>query len=104
MKWNNGDVVHGFNIMKVDHVEEVNSDVYMMEHIKSGAKLMYLDSADDNKVFYICFRTTPDNSKGTPHIMEHSTLLWLKKVPFKRTLCGTCKRLFEYLFKCHDLA
>ena len=32
MKWNNGDVVHGFNIMKVDHVEEVNSDVYMMEH------------------------------------------------------------------------
>lgn len=51
MKWNNGDVVHGFNIMKVDHVEEVNSDVYMMEHIKSGAKLMYLDSADDNKVF-----------------------------------------------------
>ena len=62
MKWNNGDVVHGFNIMKVDYVEEVNSDVYMMEHIKSGAKLMYLDSADDNKVFYICFRTTPDNS------------------------------------------
>ena len=23
--------------------------------------------------------------------------MWLKKVPFKRTLCGTCKRLFEYL-------
>mgnify|MGYP000332669245 CR=1 FL=1 len=23
MKWNNGDVVHGFNIMKVDDVEEV---------------------------------------------------------------------------------
>ena len=87
MKWNNGDVVHGFNIMKVDHVEEVNSDVYMMEHIKSGAKLMYLDSADDNKVFYGTFYS-----------------LWLKKVPFKRTLCGTCKRLFEYLFKCHDLA
>ena len=101
MKWNNGDVVHGFNIMKVDHVEEVNSDVYMMEHIKSGAKLMYLDSADDNKVFYICLRTTPDNSKGTPNIMEHSTL---KEVPFNRTLCGTCKRIFEYFFKCHDLA
>ena len=24
MKWNNGDVVHGFNIMKVDHVEAVS--------------------------------------------------------------------------------
>ena len=83
MKWNNGDVVHRFNIMKVDHVEEVNSDVYMMEHIKSGAKLMYLDSADDNKVFYICFRTTPDNSKGTPHIIEHSTLCGSRKFPLK---------------------
>lgn len=103
MKWNNGDVVHGFNIMKVDHVEEVNSDVYMMEHIKSGAKLMYLDSADDNKVFISVsarHRTIQRNAAyyGTFYS------LWLKKVPFKRTLCGTCKRLFEYLFKCHDLA
>ena len=104
MKWNNGDVVHGFNIMKVDHVEEVNSDVYMMEHIKSGAKLMYLDSADDNKVFYICFRTTPDKFKRNAAYYGTFYSLWLKEVPFKRTLCGTCKRLFEYLFKCHDLA
>lgn len=91
MKWNNGDVVHGFNIMKVDHVEEVNSDVYMMEHIKSGAKLMYLDSADDNKVFYICFRTTPDNSKGTPHIMEHSTLCGSRKFPLKEPFVELAK-------------
>ena len=42
-------------LWKMDHVEEVNSDVYMMEHIKSGAKLMYLDSADDNKVFLYLF-------------------------------------------------
>ena len=91
MKWNNGDVVHGFNIMKVDYVEEVNSDVYMMEHIKSGAKLMYLDSADDNKVFYICFRTTPDNSKGTPHIMEHSTLCGSRKFPLKEPFVELAK-------------
>lgn len=39
MKWNNGDVVHGFNIMKVYYVEEVNSDVYMMEHIKIRCKI-----------------------------------------------------------------
>lgn len=91
MKWNNGDIVHGFSITKMDHVEEVNSDIYMMEHIKSGAKLMYLDSADDNKVFYICFRTTPDNSKGTPHIMEHSTLCGSRKFPLKEPFVELAK-------------
>lgn len=64
MKWNNGDVVHGFNIIKVDYVEEVNSDVYMMEHIKSGAKLMYLDSADDNKVFISASARHQTTQKG----------------------------------------
>ena len=74
MKWNDGDLVHGFRVSRMSHIEEVNADAYLMEHVKSGARLLYLDSDDDNKVFYICFRTTPDNSKGTPHIMEHSTL------------------------------
>lgn len=95
MKWNNGDVVHGFNIMKVDHVEEVNSDVYMMEHIKSGAKLMYLDSADDNKVFISVSARHRIIQRNAAYYGTFYSL-WLKEVPFKRTLCGTCKRLFEY--------
>ena len=32
MKWNNGDVVHGFNIMKVDHVEEVCGNASLIQH------------------------------------------------------------------------
>ena len=83
MKWNDGDLVHGFRVSRMSHIEEVNADAYLMEHVKSGARLLYLDSDDDNKVFYICFRTTPDNSKGTPHIMEHSTLCGSRKYPLK---------------------
>lgn len=63
MKWNDGDLVHGFRVSRMSHIEEVNADAYLMEHVKSGARLLYLDSDDDNKVFYICFRTTPDNSR-----------------------------------------
>lgn len=54
-----------------------------MVHEKSGAKLLYLDTTDDNKVFSIGFRTPPDNSKGTPHILEHSTLCGSRKFPLK---------------------
>ena len=66
MKWNINDVVHGFKVKRMERVQEVASDVYELEHVQSGARLLYLDSKDDNKVFYICFRTTSDNSKGTP--------------------------------------
>ena len=91
MKWKKGDQVHGFRVTAVSHIEEVNSDAYQMEHVKSGARLMYLGNDDDNKVFYICFRTTPDNSKGTPHIMEHSTLCGSRKYPLKEPFVELAK-------------
>lgn len=91
MKWKMGDMVHGFRVNSMSHIEEVNSDAYLMEHVKSGARLMYLDNDDDNKVFYICFRTTPDNSKGTPHIMEHSTLCGSRKYPLKEPFVELAK-------------
>lgn len=84
-------MVHGFRVNSMSHIEEVNSDAYLMEHVKSGARLMYLDNDDDNKVFYICFRTTPDNSKGTPHIMEHSTLCGSRKYPLKEPFVELAK-------------
>lgn len=91
MKWKLGDMVHGFRVNAMSHIEEVNSDAYVMEHVKSGARLMYLDNDDDNKVFYIAFRTTPDNSKGVPHIMEHSTLCGSHKYPLKEPFVELAK-------------
>lgn len=91
MKWKLGDMVHGFRVNVMSHIEEVNSDAYVMEHVKSGARLMYLDNDDDNKVFYIAFRTTPDNSKGVPHIMEHSTLCGSRKYPLKEPFVELAK-------------
>ena len=52
MRWKKGDRVHGFCVTAASHIEEVNSDAYHMENIKSCARLMYLDNDDDNKVYY----------------------------------------------------
>lgn len=91
MKWSEGEIVHGFRVTRMSRIPEVDSDAYLMEHEKSGARLLYLDNTDDNKVFYICFRTTPDNSKGTPHIMEHSTLCGSRKFPLKEPFVELAK-------------
>lgn len=91
MKYSVNDKLHGFVVRKASRVDEVNADAYLMEHEKSGARLLYLDSPDDNKCFYIGFRTPPDNSKGTPHIMEHSTLCGSRKYPLKEPFVELAK-------------
>ena len=42
-------IYHGFKVLQAEYVEEVHSDVHLLEHIKSGAHLLYLGNDDDNK-------------------------------------------------------
>lgn len=44
-------VYHGFKVLQAQFVDEISSQAYIMEHIKSGARLLYLANDDDNKVF-----------------------------------------------------
>ena len=82
-KFDAGMICSGFRVDSVQYVEEVQSTSYVMTHVQSGAKLLYLANDDDNKVFSVSFRTTPENSTGVPHICEHSTLCGSRKFPLK---------------------
>lgn len=75
--------LHGFRLIKKDRLEEFESDVRIYEHIKTGAKLIYLSNSDDEKVFSIAFKTHPTDNTGIPHIIEHSVLCGSKKFPLK---------------------
>ncbi|CAL5227379.1 g10329 [Coccomyxa viridis] len=55
----------------------------MYRHKKTGAEVMSLVNDDENKTFGAVFRTPVDNSKGIPHILEHSVLCGSKKYPIK---------------------
>ena len=50
-KFDVGTFRSGFRVDSVQYVEEVQSTSYVMTHIQSGAKLLYLANDDDNKVF-----------------------------------------------------
>ena len=62
---------------------DIKSTGYILRHKKTGAKVMCIDNDDDNKVFYVGFRTPPEDSTGVPHIIEHSVLCGSKKYPAK---------------------
>ena len=83
MKLETGTVLHGFRVNRSVFVKELESQAYEMEHLQSGARVLYIQNEDDNKVFSISFRTTPSDSTGVPHICEHSVLCGSRKFPLK---------------------
>ena len=64
-------------------IEEMDSQGIVLEHKKSGARVFLMANEDENKVFFIGFRTPPDDSTGLPHILEHSVLEGSEKFPVK---------------------
>lgn len=72
-----------YEILDEHRVEDAQSDGFILRHKKSGARIAILSNNDDNKVFYIGFKTPPEDETGVPHIIEHTTLCGSKKFPVK---------------------
>ena len=72
-----------YEVVEEKKIPDLNSMGYLVKHKKSGAKLMLLSNDDENKVFYIGFRTPPKDDTGLPHILEHSVLCGSKNFPAK---------------------
>lgn len=72
-----------FALIKEQHIAEINSDAKLYEHKRTGARLLSVINDDENKVFSINFRTTPKDSTGVAHILEHSVLGGSEKYPVK---------------------
>lgn len=72
-----------YEIIKEEKIEDIKSMGTLLRHKKSGARVLLLENADENKVFNIAFRTPPADSTGVAHILEHSVLCGSKKFPSK---------------------
>ncbi len=72
-----------YELIKEERIEDVGSTAFLLRHKKSGARLVLLSNEDDNKVFYIGFRTPPEDETGVPHIIEHTVLCGSYKFPVK---------------------
>ena len=56
MKININDCISGFTLINREEIDDINSEGYLFLHKKSGARLMYIENDDDNKVFFISFK------------------------------------------------
>ena len=79
-----GTITHGFRLDRIRKLEELQGELFEMEHEKTGARLCWLKQPEENKAFSIAFRTIPEDSTGVFHILEHSVLCGSEKYPVKK--------------------
>ena len=72
-----------YELLGEQELKDIHSMGYILRHKKSGARITVISNDDENKVFYIGFRTPPEDSTGVPHIIEHTVLCGSDKYPVK---------------------
>lgn len=75
-----------YEILEKREIKDIDSMTYLCRHRKTGARVALISNKDDNKVFYVGFRTTPKDSTGVAHITEHSVLCGSRDFPVKLSL------------------
>ncbi len=77
------EVLQYYSLEEERESHDLHSTVLRLRHKKTGARIAAVLNDDDNKVFYIGFRTPPADSTGVPHILEHSVLCGSREFPVK---------------------
>ena len=77
------DKMHGFTVTNIREIREIGGRLVEMEHDVTGARLVWADNGDENKLFSVGFRTLPEDNTGVFHILEHSVLCGSENFPVK---------------------
>ena len=72
-----------YEVLQQEDLSDLKSKGTLLKHKKSGARVLLMENDDENKVFYIGFRTPVEDSTGVPHIIEHTVLCGSDKFPVK---------------------
>lgn len=74
---------NGYEVIEERKIADLNSKGTILKHKKTGARVILMENDDENKVFYIGFRTPPVDSTGSAHIVEHTVLCGSERFPVK---------------------
>ncbi|KAG9355172.1 hypothetical protein JZ751_000010 [Albula glossodonta] len=81
LRYEVGQHIHGFTVKEVTAVPDLFLTAVKLTHDNTGAQYLHVARDDSNNLFSVQFRTTPMDSTGVPHILEHTVLCGSQKYP-----------------------
>lgn len=94
---NIGKEYNGFVLCSIEDIPDYKAKGVFLRHKRTGLEVYHVIKDDKENMFAFAFRTVSKDSKGTAHIMEHSTLCGSEKYPLKEpftTLAATSLNTF----------
>lgn len=82
-QFNIGDRLFGYHVDSIHPIPELCLTAYSLTFEKNGARHLHISRNDSNNVFSVAFRTTPEDSTGVAHILEHLVLCGSQKYPVR---------------------
>ncbi|MDR1352085.1 MAG: insulinase family protein [Treponema sp.] len=73
----------GFEILEIVDLAELNAEGVWARHQKSGAEVFHVFNDDPENLFAFAFATSPEDSSGAAHILEHLALCGSENYPLK---------------------
>jgi len=87
-----GDKYGNFTTITSTGIEELDCRFTEIVHKPTGAHIVYIQNDDPENLFCLSFRTLPANSRGAPHILEHTVLCGSKRFPVKDPFFSMTRR------------
>lgn len=87
-----GEKYGDFVLVNLREIGELQSTLYELVHLPTGAEVMHLENEDPENLFCLSFKTLPDSSNGAPHILEHTVLCGSRKFPVKDPFFSMTRR------------
>ncbi|MBE9504867.1 MAG: insulinase family protein [Proteobacteria bacterium] len=87
-----GEITKGFLCKQVVELADLRAVLYRFVHEGTGAELIHFLNDDENNLFSVAFRTTPSDSTGVAHILEHTALCGSERYPVRDPFFSMLKR------------
>lgn len=87
-----GQELCGYTIKEITPLENIDSVMIQLEHIKTKTRHIHVSNKDKENTFGVFFRTVPEDSSGVAHILEHTVLCGSKKFNVRDPFFSMIKR------------
>ena len=81
-----------YAITRREPIERLEGAYLELQHQRTGARHIHIETPDDNNGFAVFFPTPPSNSTGVAHILEHVVLAGSEKFPVRDPFFSMTRR------------
>ena len=86
------ETIGGYSVRRREPLERLDGVYLELEHDRTGARHIHIETRDDNNGFAVFFPTVPKDSTGVAHILEHVVLAGSQRYPVRDPFFSMTRR------------